>query len=101
MNYLLALKTAREHFGMDAMAVMGSDLSPLSELIEAAETSPTASQSAGFEVRIRTDQHYTTNSGEQVPAWAIYDEVPAPEGDGEDEEAEPLLKMVSGKDLPG
>ena len=101
MNYLLALKTARDHFGMDAMALMGSNLSPLSELIDAAETSPTASESAGFEVRIRTDQHYTTSSGAQIVAWAIYDELPTSETDGEDEEAEPLLMVVSGKDLPG
>lgn len=99
MQYLLALKTARDHFGMDAMAVMAGDMSPLSELIEAAETSPMAS--AGFEVRIRTDQHYTTDSGAQVTAWAIYDEVPATEANGEDEEAEPLLRILSGKDLPG
>lgn len=101
MNYLLALKTARDHFGMGAVAVMAGDLSPLSELIEAAETSPTASESGGFEVRIRTDQHYTTGSGSRVAAWAIYDELPTGEANGEDEEGEPLLKVVSGKDLTG
>lgn len=61
----------------------------------------TCSQSAGFEVRIRTDQHYTTDSGRRIAAWAIYDELPPGEGDGEDEEAELLLRIVSGKDLPG
>ena len=100
MKYLHALKTARDHFGMDAMAIRGDDVSPLSELIEAGETSPIGG-SFGFEVRIRTDQHYTTDSGVQVLAWAIYDEVPATEANGEDEEAEPLLKVVSGKDLTG
>lgn len=98
MQYLLALKTARDHFGMDAVAVMAGDTSPLSELIEAAETSPM--DSAGFEVRIRTDQHYTTDSGAQVETWAIYDELPPGESDGEDdEEGEPLLMVVSGKEL--
>lgn len=99
MNYLTALKTARDHFGMDAVAIMSEDRCPVSELIEAAETSPTASGSSGFEVRIRTDQQVTTSVGTQIPAWAIYDELPATGANGEDEEAEPLLKVVSGEDL--
>ena len=98
MQYMLALKTARDHLGVDAIAVMAGDTLPLSELIESAEASPM--DSAGFEVRIRTDQHYTTDSGAQVAAWAIYDEIPASEANGEDEEDEPLLKVVSGKDFP-
>ena len=99
MNYLTALKTARDYFGMDAVAIMSEDRCPVSELIEAVETSPMASSSSGFEVRIRADQQFTTALGTQIPAWAIYDELPASDGNGEDEEAEPLLRVVAGEDL--
>lgn len=99
MNYLTALKTARDYFGMEAVAIMSEDRCPVSELIEAAETSPTASGSSDFEVRIRTDQQVTTSLGTQIPAWAIHNELPTGEGNGEDEEDEPLLKVVSGEDL--
>ena len=83
------------------VSLLPGPASQVSGLIEASETSPTASQLAGFEVRIRTDQHYTTGSGSRVAAWAIYDELPTSEANGEDEEGEPLLKVVSGKDLSG
>ena len=66
-----------------------------------AETSPTASESGGFEVRIRTDQHYTTDSGTRISAWTIYDELPTSQANDEDEEAKLLLRIVSGKELPG
>lgn len=45
---------------MDVVAVTAEGTSPLSDLIEAAETSPVES---GFEVRVRTDQQVITSVG--------------------------------------
>lgn len=99
MNYLQALKTARDHFGHDAFAVEGGSISPISELIEQAETAPTVAGSSNVEVRVRTDAEVITSSGTRVPAWAVHDELPPGEGNGEDEEEEPLLWVISGEDL--
>lgn len=99
MNYLLALKTARDHFGHDAFAVEGGSISPISELIEQAETAPIVEGSSTLEVRIRTDAEVITSSGTRVPAWAVYEEMPPGEGNSEEEEGEPLLRVISGEDL--
>ncbi|MDN5696493.1 MAG: hypothetical protein L0G70_00795 [Rubrobacter sp.] len=73
MNYLQALKTALDYFDDEAMAIRGEDISPLSELIEQAETAPEVSgswlaSSANLEVRLHTGGHLTTASGNQIPA---------------------------------
>lgn len=101
MNYLQALKTTRDYFGMDAMAVLGEDIFAVSELIEQDETSPMASGSANAEVRLQTGGSITTATGTQIPAWAIFEATEAGQPNATDEEKEPLLLVVSGKDLPG
>lgn len=101
MNYLQALKTARDYFGHEATAIQGDEIIPLSELIEQAETSPTVSSSEGVEVRLQTGGALTTATGTQIPAWALFEAGPAGQSNAEDEEKEPLLLIVSGKDLPG
>lgn len=101
MNYLQALKTARDYFGMDAVAIQGEDIIPLSELIEQAETAPVVSGSSDVEVRLDTGGQLTTAAGNQIPAWAVSQ---APEGEQSSSpqaDSEPLLIVVSGKDLPG
>lgn len=106
MNYLQALKTAQDYFGDEAMAIRGEGIFPLSELIEAAETAPEVSgswlaPSANLEVRLHTGGQLTTAAGNQIPAWAVSEAAPAEYSDSENEESEPMLIVVSGRDLPG
>lgn len=101
MNYLHALKTARDYFGMDAMAIQGEKVLALSDVIEQAETAPMASGFSNVEVTLRTGGTLTTATGAEIPAWAVFEAVPAGEANGEDAENEPLLLIVSGEDLAG
>lgn len=101
MNYLQALKTARDYFGMDAMAIRGDEISPLSELIEQAEAAPTAADSPDDDVRLDTAGQLITAEGVRITAWAISEADEGGNHASSDGDPEPMLIVVSGKDLPG
>lgn len=101
MNYLQALKTARDYFGHDAVAIHGSEISPLSELIQEAEAAPSVSSSTNIDIRLQTSGQLATSAGIQIPAWAMFEAGPPGQSNSDDAEGEPLLIVASGKDLPG